>query len=152
MLSHALDTFASSMARINLPPFTRALLLVIVSLSALNAVLRTNKWRNSLDSTPSATTVGNYLSSPQWAIPYLVFIPTKSIVFPWTALTGALVENNIVSLAISGSVIFFGGRYLERAWGSKEFGKFVLFVTMIPNIITLFIYAAWHATVGNTPE
>ncbi|EME87795.1 uncharacterized protein MYCFIDRAFT_110607, partial [Pseudocercospora fijiensis CIRAD86] len=138
--------------RMNLPPFTRALLLVVVSLSTLNAVLRTNKWRNSLDSTPSATTVGNYLSSPQWAIPYLVFVPTKSIVFPWTALTGALVENNIASLAISACVIFFGGRYLERAWGSKEFGKFVLFVTMIPNIITFLIYAAWHAIVGNIPE
>ncbi|KXT03904.1 hypothetical protein AC578_9278 [Pseudocercospora eumusae] len=140
------------MARTNLPPFTRALLLFIVSLSALNAVLRANKWRNSLDSTPSATTVDNYLSSPQWAIPYLVFIPTKSIVFPWTALTGALVENNVVALAISGGVIFFGGRYLERAWGSKEFGKFVLFVTIIPNIITFSIYAAWHTLVGNTPE
>lgn len=140
------------MPRINLPPLTRALLLVIVSLSALNAVLRTNKWRSSLDANPSAGTVGNYLSSPRWAIPYLVFIPTKSIRYPWTALTGPLVENNVVSLAISGSVVFFGGRYLERAWGSKEFGKFVLFVTMIPSIVTFFIYAAWHAVVGHTPE
>lgn len=140
------------MPRFNLPPLTRALLLVVVSLSALNAVLRTNKWRNSLEGRPSATDAVNYLSSPRWAIPYLVLVPTQSIRFPWTFLTGALVENNLVSMAISATVVFFGGRYLERAWGSREFGKFVLFVTLIPNVVTFFIYAIWHALVVQTPE
>lgn len=140
------------MPRLNLPPLTRTLLLLVVSLSALNAILRTNKWRNSLDARPSAADAVNYLSSPRWAIPYLVLVPTRSIRFPWTFLTGALVENNLVSMAISASVVFFGGRYLERAWGSKEFGKFVLFVTLIPNVITFFIYAVWHAVVAQTPE
>ncbi|CAK3887941.1 related to rhomboid family [Lecanosticta acicola] len=140
------------MPRINLPPLTRALLLVVFSLSALNVVLRTNKWRSSLDSTPSATVASNYLSSPRWAIPYLVLIPTQSIRHPWTFLTGSLVENNLVSIAISASVIYFGGRYLERAWGSREFAKFVAFVTIIPNTATFFIYALWHAVIGRAPE
>ena len=130
--------------RINLPPLTRGLLLVSLALSALNAALRTSKWTASLDGAPSPTAASNYLSSPEWAIPYLVLIPVKSIRYPWTALTGSLIENNIVSLAISWSVIWFGGRYLERAWGSKEFGKFVLFVTMIPNLASFFLYAVWH--------
>lgn len=140
------------MPRINLPPLTRGLLLVVFSLSALNVVLRTNKWRNSLDATPSAIAASNYLSSPRWAIPYLVLIPTQSIRYPWTFLTGSLVENNLVSMAISASVIFFGGRYLERAWGSREFAKFVVFVTLIPNTVTFFIYALWHGVTGYTPE
>ena len=132
------------MPRINLPPLTRLLLVALLSLSALNAGLRTRKWTQSLDATPSPTAPTNYLSRPEWAIPYLVLIPTTSIRFPWTVLTGALVENNVVALAISGSVLWFGGRYLERAWGSTEFGKFVLFVTMIPNLFTFFLYGLWH--------
>lgn len=140
------------MPRINLPPLTRGLLLVVVSLSALNAVLRTNKWRYSLESTPSPVAATNYFSSPEWAIPFLVLIPTKSIRSPWTVLTGALVENNLVSMAVSASVVYFGGRYLERAWGSREFGKFVLFVTMIPNVVTFLLYAIWHGVTAHTPE
>ncbi|SMR42480.1 unnamed protein product [Zymoseptoria tritici ST99CH_1A5] len=137
------------MPRINLPPLTRGLLLTILTLSSLNAVLRTNKWRSSLDSITSSTT--NYLSSPQWAVPYLVLVPTKSIIYPWTFVTSAVVENNLVSMVVSAVVVFFGGRYLERAWGSKEFGKFVLFTSLIPNILTFLIYAIWHA-VTTSPE
>ncbi|KAK4548069.1 hypothetical protein LTR36_010789 [Oleoguttula mirabilis] len=142
--------------RITLPPLTRALLLTLLALSALNAVLRTRKWTASLPSTPTspnslAATAANYLSSPSYAIPYLALIPTQSIRYPWTFLTAALVENNVVSLAVSGSVIWFGGRYLERAWGSTEFGKFVLFVTMIPNLLSFGVYAFWHGVAG-TPE
>lgn len=134
------------MPRIALPPpLTRGLLLVLVSLSALNAVLRTNNWRNSPASTPAATTATNYLSSPRWAIPYLVLIPTQSIRYPWTALTGAVVENNVVSIVISAVVVFYGGRYLERALGTREFGKFVIFVTLLPSVMTFLIYALWHA-------
>lgn len=129
------------MPRITLPPpLTRGLLLVLVSFSALNAVLRTNHWRQST----AATTATDYLSSPRWAIPYLVLVPTQSIRYPWTALTGALVENNIVSIIISAVVVFHGGRYLERALGTQEFGKFVIFVTLLPSVMTFLIYALWH--------
>lgn len=140
--------------RINLPPLTRGLFLINIALSALNATLRLRHWTTSLSDAPAsklAVTPSNYLSSPIWAIAYLALVPVKSIRYPWTFLTAALVENNIVSLAISGSVIWFGGRYLERAWGSKEFGKFVLFVTMIPMIWSFGVYAVWHGMVG-TPE
>lgn len=129
--------------RINLPPLTRGLFSILCALSALNVALRFRKWSASLDS-PSITTPSNYISDPELAVPYLVLVPTKSIIFPWTFLTAALVENNLVSLAISGVVIWFGGRYLERAWGSKEFAKFLLFTTMIPNIFSFCVYALWH--------
>lgn len=137
--------------RINLPPITRALLLTLLSLSALNAALRFRSWSSSTpDSDTTAPSI--YLTSPRWAIPYLVLIPTQSIIFPWTFLTSALIENNIVSLVISSAVVYFGGKYLERAWGGQEFIKFTLFVTMIPNIVTFFIYAVWHGLTSHTPE
>ena len=79
-----------------------------------------------------------------------MLVPTTSIKFPWTLLSAALVENNALSLAISGIVIWFGGRYLERAWGSKECAKFSLFVIMIPNVFAFGIYGLWHA-ITSTP-
>lgn len=140
-------------ARVTLPPLTRSLLLALISLSTLNAGLRFRSW--VAETTPQqqvATSPSTYLSSPEWAIPYLVLIPTKSIWYPWTFLTAAVIENNIVSLAISGAVVWFGGKYLERAWGTQEFGKFVLFVTVTPNVIAFCLYGAWHAATGQTPE
>lgn len=134
------------MPRVSLPPpLTRGLLLVLVSLSALNAVLRTNKWRYSTSLGSAATTATDYLTSPRWAIPYLVLVPTQSIRFPWTFFTSPVVENNIVSIVISAVVVFYGGRYLERALGTKEFGKFVMFVTLLPSVLSFLIYALWHA-------
>ncbi|KAK3643605.1 hypothetical protein LTR56_010115 [Elasticomyces elasticus] len=111
--------------RINLPPITRILLLVNAALSILNATIRLNKWRSELGSiTPvELASKSNYLSNPQWAVPYLALVPTKSIWYPWTFVTAAWVENNILSLAISGTVVWFGGRYLERAFGSTEFAS-----------------------------
>ena len=148
--------------RINLPPLTRGLLFALLAFSTINAILRTRKWTTLIQTqTPPTTTTttstklvktaADYLTSPSLAVPYLVLVPTKSVRYPWTFLTAALVENNAVSLAISGSVLWFGGRYLERAWGSKEFAKFVVFVTVIPNILTFCIYAIWHL-ITSTPE
>lgn len=149
--------------RLNLPPLTRALLLTLLALSVLNAVLRTRKWTASLPTSTSTTTTpttpslvdkaANYLSSPSYAIPYLVLVPTASLRYPWTFLSASLVENNVLSLGISVAVLWFGGRYLERAWGSTEFGKFVLVVTAIPNVLSFCVYAIWHGVVeGGTPE
>ena len=141
-------------ARINLPPLTRGLFLVVLALSALNAALRFNRWGEALSAMPDASLVtktSSYLTSPQWAIPYLVLIPLQSLRYPWTFLTASLVENNVASLAVSGAVVWFTGRYLERAYGSSEFAKFTLFVTMIPNILSFCIYAGFHLLSG-APE
>ena len=139
------------MPRINLPPLTRGLFLVLLALSALNVSLRFRTWSSSLQPQPSATNPQSYISDPELAVPYLVLVPLKSLKFPWTFLTAALVENNAVSLGISGLVIWFGGKYLERAWGSTEFAKFLLYVTMIPNFFAFAVYAVWHV-ITSTPE
>jgi len=135
--------------RINLPPLTRGLLLTLTLLSTLNATLRFRRWSASLDSTPSAGDAANYLTSPEWAIPYLVLIPSAAWKYPWTFVTAALVENNLLAFGISGAVIWFGGRYLERAWGSREFGGFFVVVTVVPNCFAFFIYSLWGGFGGD---
>lgn len=122
--------------RVNIPPLTRTLLVLLLTLSLLNSSLRYRSW------TPET----------KWRdihIPYLAIVPGQSLAYPWVMLTSALIEQNILSFLASALTIFYGGRYLERAWGASEFAKFVLFVTMIPNIVTFAIYCMWAAVSGN---
>ncbi|KAF2724175.1 DUF1751-domain-containing protein [Polychaeton citri CBS 116435] len=132
--------------RLNLPPLTRALLLVLLLLSGLNGTLRFRNYANS-DSAPDLPGLA-ILTGAKWAVPFLVLVPTKSHWYPWTFLTSSLIENNAVSLIVSSIVVWFGGRYLERAWGSTEFAKFVLFTTMIPNLLTFIVYDTWFLITG----
>lgn len=117
--------------RINLPPLTRGILLGLLLLSLLNASFSVRS-----------------LIRVQ-AVPALAIIPARSLKYPWTMLTAALVETNLVSFAISAITLFYGGRYLERAWTSQEFAKFVLFVTMIPNLLTFAVYCLWYTVTGS---
>ncbi|KAF6819936.1 Rhomboid-like protein 19 [Colletotrichum sojae] len=106
--------------RINIPPVTRVLLAVLVLQSFLSAAIRYRQW--------SATS--------EIVIPYLTLIPQLSLIYPWTFLTSTLVENNIFTLGIAGVTIYYGGRYLERAWSSAELAKFVAITAVIPNTMT----------------
>lgn len=120
------------MARINLPPLTRSLLASLVLFTLLNFALRpTPDWLQKAEK--PFVSVGN-------GVPYLSIVPGVSIVYPWVFLLATVVEQNIFGLIVTGLTVFYGGRYLERAWGSTEFTKFVLFVSMIPNLLSFLLY------------
>ncbi|KAF2190600.1 cytochrome c oxidase subunit I [Zopfia rhizophila CBS 207.26] len=120
------------MARINLPPLTRSLLASVVIFTFLNALLRPQgNWVEKVEK--PITSVGN-------GVPYLAIVPGVSIIYPWVFLLATVVEQNILGLLVTGLTVFYGGRYLERAWGSTEFTKFILFVSMIPNILSFLLY------------
>lgn len=108
------------MARINITPVTRILLGTLFSLSFLSFLVRYKQW------TASSDTI---------LIPYLNLIPQLSLVYPWTFLTTTLVEGNIFTLSVAALTLYQGGRYLERAWSSKEFAKFVLITALVPNTL-----------------
>ncbi|KAF7555843.1 hypothetical protein G7046_g6463 [Stylonectria norvegica] len=106
--------------RINIPPVTRILLIVLQVQSFLSFAIRYRQW------TENANIV----------IPYLTLVPQLSLIYPWTFLTSTLVEGNIFTLVIAGATLFYGGRYLERAWSSAELAKFLALVSLIPNLLT----------------
>jgi membrane associated rhomboid family serine protease len=129
------------MARINLPPLTRSLLASLVLFTLLNIILRPQD--NLLDKFEKPiTSVGD-------GVPYLTIVPGQSIMYPWVFLIATAVEANVMGLVITGLTIFYGGRYLERAWGSKEFAKFILFVAMIPNLLSFLLYVLGYALSRN---
>lgn len=126
--------------RINIPPVTRLILILLLVLSILYTLGRYRK----LPSTPNPTSGASLL------VPYLTLIPALVIYYPWTLLTATFVEQSVFSLLINGATVFFGGKYLERAWGSKEFGKVVLVASVIPNILAVPIYIIWQGISGST--
>ena len=116
--------------RISIPPVTRVLLVLLIGLSSAYQIA----WL-----THSAA-VGDYLALvPQW-----------SVFCPWVFATATFTEQNIATLLIAAATIFGGGRYLERAWDSREFGKFVLITTVIPNTLSCFLYVLWFALTGDS--
>ncbi|KAF2839653.1 cytochrome c oxidase subunit I [Patellaria atrata CBS 101060] len=119
--------------RMNVPPLTRGILIGLVVLTFANALFRPGygSWLGSVDA--SLVKVGH-------GVPWLSVIPGQSIVYPWTFLTATLVEQNLFALLITGPALFYGGRYLERAWSSQEYAKFMLFIGVIPNILSFALY------------
>jgi membrane associated rhomboid family serine protease len=119
--------------RLNIPPITRILLIGLISQSTLSAAIRYRQWSEESDI----------------VVPYLTLVPQLSLIYPWTFLTTTLVENNVFTLGIAGLTIFYGGRYLERAWTSAEFAKFLLVASLIPNIFCFGILVGLFAISGD---
>lgn len=105
--------------RINIPPVTRILLITLGLQSVLSAAIRYKQWT----------------ANSEIVIPYLNLIPQLSLIYPWTFLTTTLVESNVFTLAIAALTLYHGGRYLERAWSSREFAKFLLVTALVPNTL-----------------
>ena len=118
--------------RVNIPPLTRILLALLIGFSVSYQALRYGLAH--LD-----YTAGHYLALiPQWAL-----------FTPWVYFTATYSEQNVATILIAGATILYGGKYLERAWGSREFGKFILLVTLLPNFVASLIYVLLFAISQN---
>ncbi|KAJ5570566.1 uncharacterized protein N7459_009996 [Penicillium hispanicum] len=124
--------------RVNIPPATR---ICLVSLLALSLLYNIARWRQ-LD-----TTAGGVHVTP--IIPYLTLVPSLVLYYPWTLVSATLVEQNIFTVLLNAATIFYGGKYLERAWGSREFSKFFAVVAVFPNVVIVPIYLLWGAVTGS---
>jgi len=126
---------------INIPPITRALLIILVTLSVLNGFARYHAWQQD----GSAVLIDR-----RYIAPYLTIVPGKTLPrFPWAFVTATFVEQNVAGLVITGASLFYGGRYLERAWSSNEYVKFVLIAVLVPNVLCWLIYIITHIVTGN---
>ena len=130
-----------AMPRINLPPLTRGILAAVIFFTLINFALRPHAdWVEKVEK--PIIGVGN-------GVPWLTIVPRYSVPwYPWVFALATLVEQNLLGLITTGLTVFYGGRYLERAWGSHEFTKFMLFVAMIPNILTYFLYLVGYLVIS----
>ncbi|KAI0462246.1 hypothetical protein LJB42_004334 [Komagataella kurtzmanii] len=53
-------------------------------------------------------------------IPMLELVPKTSFIFPWTFITGAFTDVNIIQFLIGAANIFFGTAYTEKQWNLEE--------------------------------
>lgn len=115
------------MPSFTLPPLTRILLVVLTGLSGVYGLLRLNDW-----------------TSP-YNPDFLRLIPQSALSHPWVYFTATFTEQNLLTFVVAALTVVFGGKYLERAWDSREFGKFVLLVTLLPNFAASLLYVLWFA-------
>ncbi|KAI2642276.1 eukaryotic integral membrane protein-domain-containing protein [Xylaria nigripes] len=116
--------------RLNIPPVTRIVLAVLV-LQSLSSIVIHGAHR---------TTV---------VIEWLTLVPQLSLFYPWTFLTTTLVEENLTSLVIAGLTLFNAGRYLERAWSSQEFAKFLVVASLVPNLLCFLLLVTMFTLTRN---
>lgn len=109
------------------PPLSQALIALLFVISLVHQVLRVAR-----SSSPSNSD-------------FLVLVPQRALFQPWVYFTATFAEPNIITLLPAGFTVFYGGKYLERAWESREFGKFVLVVTLISNFVASLLYVALFA-------
>ena len=112
--------------RINIPKITRILLVFLIGFSL---VYQAASYR--------ARSLGAVNSN---VIPWVTLTPQLSVYYPWVYATTTLAEQNIITLPIAVATLFFGGRYLERAWGSREFVKFLVVTSLVPNVVAAILY------------
>jgi len=138
------------MARINLPPLTRAIIVIELCLSLVVGALRYRTWVVLAASNDNkAPVIGSAASIQLSSVQFFTVVPALSIFYPWTFVTAAFVEQNIFTLLVTAATFFYGGKYLERAWGSREFGKFLLVCALAPNMIAFAFYIIWAAATNN---
>ncbi|KAK9427377.1 eukaryotic integral membrane protein-domain-containing protein, partial [Lipomyces doorenjongii] len=64
-------------------------------------------------------------------VSYLTIVPAVSIVCPRTFITATFVEQNLFALLIAVATLYYGARYCERVWGTRELAKFLIIVSVI---------------------
>lgn len=133
--------------RINIPPVTRSLLLATFAFTVLYVIARWNA-SSELLREPGPT--------PKSSIPYLTLVPSQSLYYPWTIITSTFVEQNVLNLVVNLTAVCLSGKYLERAWSSKDFAILIAVAVLIPNLLVVITYVLWgfitrSTTRANTP-
>lgn len=77
----------------NIPPVTKATLITTFLLSLLSAAFRYRLY------TSQTITSATQVTEEQLAVPFLTLIPAASYGFPWTFITAAFVQQNIISVS-----------------------------------------------------
>ncbi|KAK9390524.1 eukaryotic integral membrane protein-domain-containing protein [Lipomyces mesembrius] len=133
------------MLRVSLPPLTKATLALSVFVSIIVAIIRYSAYFAL-----SSTSPDKRIDLSSIYVPYLTIVPAVSIVFPWTFITATFVEQNLFALLIAIATLYYGARYCERVWGTRELAKFLIIVSVIPNVIVFILYILAFVITGNT--
>lgn len=82
-------------------------------------------------------------------VDYLALVPGKTIPFAWNLITAGYFEHTVVGLALSSAGLLLFGRLFEPVWGSREFFKFVLVVSLFSSVATFMIAIVLYYLIGH---
>ncbi|KAJ2908282.1 hypothetical protein GGI21_003043 [Coemansia aciculifera] len=126
-----------------LPLVTKAVSVAYLVLSLTAILLRL---RSSADfdsgSDPS------YLASQDPAR-LLILRPGFIASYPWTILTSAFVETNIIFLLCGLAALVAVGGFLERQWGARSYALFVLVTATVPAMTAALVAIVLYAVRGS---
>ncbi|GAA5956512.1 hypothetical protein JCM3765_003468 [Sporobolomyces pararoseus] len=126
-----------------LPPATRGLTVTLILCSTLYFFSRLSIARNGAPVGSSPT--GDAGST----VPWLNLVAANFVYNPWTIVTSAFTETNLIEFLVSLLTLPLSGRYLERVWGAQELVKFVLFTVIVSNGIALVVSVIESIVLGN---
>ncbi|RIA93186.1 eukaryotic integral membrane protein [Glomus cerebriforme] len=119
----------------NIPPTVKVVAFIIIILSGLGTVQRVKRWQDNGEK--------NEENTPTFSsniLPDIALVPGFALQKFWTFLTAGFLETNLLGFLGSILVILVNGKYLERAWGSRDFLKFIGIVIIGANICTFLTY------------
>ncbi|CAG8506907.1 26447_t:CDS:2, partial [Gigaspora margarita] len=119
----------------NVPPTVKTLTFSIVFVSALGALKRFHRWGEN----PFVVDV----------LPDFALVPGHAAQKFWAFFTAGFLETNPTSLIGSVIAMIACGKYLERAWGSKDFLKFVGIILIGVTLSTYFTYLLEYTITGD---
>lgn len=131
------------------PRTTSILLVVLVSLTLLNFILKYYTY--------FVLVVASHHDKSEEPphphelyVPLLTYIPTRSPVFtrPWVLVTNSFIEDSFTGLVATLMILFYLGKYLETIWGSREFVKFICAIVLGSNI-SLYLFYSVRAALGS---
>jgi membrane associated rhomboid family serine protease len=102
-----------------IPIVTKLTCAATITLSLLSWILRYRHW---------ASTGDNASDTEAGIIKFITLVPASSFYMPWTLITNQVVASNLITLMLSVAVLLLGGRYLERAWSSRELAEFYIVI------------------------
>ncbi|RGB41097.1 eukaryotic integral membrane protein, partial [Rhizophagus diaphanus] len=87
---------------------------------------------------------------PSNILPDMALVPGYALRKFWTFLTAGFLETNLSGFVGSILIILVNGKYLERAWGSRDFLKFIGIVIIGANICAYLTYLCEYTITGDT--
>ncbi|CAG8663847.1 13490_t:CDS:2 [Funneliformis caledonium] len=121
----------------NIPPTSKAIAFIIICSSGLGVLQNVKQWLNIGPTSPPSLSQG------------LALVPNSALWEFWTFITASFYETNLINFIGSVLTILGMGKYLERAWGSREFLKFIGIVMIGANICVVLTYLCEYAITGS---
>ncbi|KAK3835940.1 MAG: eukaryotic integral membrane protein-domain-containing protein [Linnemannia elongata] len=137
----------------NVPPLTKSVSTAMTIMTALGLLIRVRDLLIRTQNGDGDTdTNGNIVvlvpGSEASFLPLVALVPVSAPFRFWTFATASFFERNIIMYVINTFILLGCGKYLERAWGSRELFKY-LSITGVGTMLGIYFTCLFEYIVRN---